>query len=84
MESKQQCDTCKHNAQISSCGPCIDKGSQMISKIAIDLGAEISNPEDTTNKYKYSCKIIMKYPEDFNEIDPYNCKYYLNSCLGFR
>ena len=83
MENKPQCTTCKHNAQISSCGPCIEQGSQMINKIAIDLGVEITHPEDIINKYKYSCKIIMNYPEDFNELDPYNCKYYLPSCLSF-
>ena len=84
MEKKLQCETCKHNARLSSCGACIDEGAKIIDKIAIDLGAEIVNPEDEINKYKYYCKIIINYPEDFNEIDPFNCKYYLNSCLGFK
>jgi len=84
MENKPQCETCRHNVKLSSCGACIDEGAKLIDKISIDLGAEIINPEDEINKYKYYCKIIMTYPEDFNEIDPFNCKYYLNSCLGFK
>ncbi|MFX1238891.1 MAG: hypothetical protein ACFFAS_07620 [Promethearchaeota archaeon] len=83
-DKKAQCPNCKHYAKTSSCGPCVEQGANTIKNIDLSLGTEISNPEEETNAYKYSCKIIMRYPEDFNELDPCNCEYYLPSFFGFR
>ncbi len=83
-EKSIKCPNCKHYAKNSSCGPCVDQGAKTIQAIDLSLGAEIANPDEKENDFKYFCKIIMRYPEDFNNVDPHDCKYYLPSCLGFR
>ncbi|MBN1801799.1 MAG: hypothetical protein JW891_09855 [Candidatus Lokiarchaeota archaeon] len=83
-EKSVKCLTCKHYAKNSSCSPCMDQGTRIIHAIDLSISAEIVRPDEEQNTYKYSCKIIMRYPEDFNNVDPYDCKYYLPSCLGFR
>ena len=85
MQRKPQCPICKHNAKTSSCGPCVDKGSEMIENITKELGVEpVSTEEDEIKTLKLSCKILMRYPEDFEVVDPFNCKYYMSSFLSFR
>ena len=84
MDKTPQCITCRHNIRISSCSPCIKKGSKLIELIADDLFVDQANKEDNfINSFKSSCKILLKYPEDYHVVDPYNCKYYLSSKLQF-
>lgn len=81
---KPQCFICRHNLKNTSCSPCMDKGSKFIENIASDLDIELlSTEEENINSLKCSCKILMKYPEDFNIINPYKCKYYISSALKF-
>lgn len=84
-EKKPQCISCKHYIENSSCGPCADQGSQMIENIAKELGVETQQTEeDELNALKLSCKILSRYPEDFEVVDPFNCKYYMSAHFGFR
>ena len=84
-EKKPQCTTCKHYMANSSCGPCADKGSQMIENIAKELGVDAQqSEEDELYALKSSCKILSRYPEDFDVVEPFNCKYYMSASLGFR
>ena len=84
-EKKPQCNSCKHSMENSSCGPCADQGSQMIENIAKELGvgAQLTE-EDELKALKLSCKILSRYPEDFEAVDPFNCRYYMSAHLGFR
>ena len=52
--------------------------------IAEELGLEPDTSEETIiNDLKNSCKIILKNPEDYNEVNPYECKFYLSSAFRF-
>ncbi len=69
----------------SPCGPCADQGSQMIGTIAKELGVDAQlTEEDEMKALKLSCKILSRYPEDFEAVDPFNCKYYMSAFLSFR
>ena len=84
-ENKPQCTSCKHNIGNSSCGPCVDKGSDMIENIDQELGiGAYQSKEDELFALKSSCKILSRYPEDFNVVNPYECKYYMSASLSFR
>ena len=78
-EKKPQCNTCKHNIADTSCGSCTSKGSEMVENIAKELGVELSESENDPTTMKNKCKIIMRYPEEFDLVDPFNCKFYLPS-----
>ena len=81
---KPMCLSCKHSIQNSSCGPCSDKGSQVLENIGNELGIEIVETEqEQVNSLKLSCKIINRYPEDNESINPFDCKYHLPSALRF-
>ena len=82
-EKKPQCLTCRHNLNVSSCSPCANKGSKIFEQISLELGEELRYTEDDVDNLKYSCKILMNSSEDFDIINPYNCKYYLSSALKF-
>ena len=83
-EKKPQCLNCGHNMKLSSCAPCTDKGAQIIKNIALDFEMDLSSTEEEKiNTLKQSCKILMNNHEDFNLVDPYNCKYYLSSAFKF-
>ena len=84
INKKPQCSTCKHNINTISCSSCASKGIKMIEKIANELNEDL--PENLSNEidsFKYSCKIIMRYPEEFKKLDPFNCKYYIPSFYRF-
>ncbi len=84
-EKKPQCTSCKHSMENSPCGPCADQGSQMIGTIAKELGVDAQlTEEDEMKALKLSCKILSRYPEDFEAVDPFNCKYYMSAFLSFR
>ncbi len=84
-ENKPQCTKCKHYMANSSCGPCADQGSQMIESIEKELGVDAQqSEEDELFALKSSCKILSRYPEDFNVVNPFNCKYYMSASLSFR
>ena len=83
-EKKPQCLTCSHNMKLSSCAPCTDKGAQIIENLTLDFETDLSSTEEEKiNTLKYSCKILMNNHEDFNSVDPFNCKYYLSSAFKF-
>jgi len=84
-ENKPQCPSCKHYIANSSCGPCADQGPQVIESIAKELGVEArQSKEDEIFALKSSCKILSRYPEDFNVVNPFDCKYYMSALLSFR
>ena len=84
-ENKPQCSSCKHYMANSSCGPCADQGSDTIESIAQELGVDAQqSEEDEIFVLKSSCKILSRYPEDFNVVNPYDCKYYMSASLSFR
>ena len=77
---KPKCITCKHSTKSNSCGPCSTKNTKLLDNISNTLGVEIPESEKI-NELKHSCKILLKYPEDFDTINPYKCKYYMPSYL---
>ena len=84
-EKKPQCTSCKHSMGNSSCGPCADQGSQMIEKISKELGINAQlTEEDELKAFKLSCKILSRYPEDFEIVNPFKCKYYMSAHFSFR
>ena len=82
-EKKLQCLTCRHNLKMRSCGPCANKGSKIIEEITSVLEDDFQSSAEKIYELKYSCKILMNSNDDFEKIDPYNCKYYLSSALRF-
>ncbi|MBY9006477.1 MAG: hypothetical protein KGD63_06935 [Candidatus Lokiarchaeota archaeon] len=78
-KAKPKCFTCKHNLTNSSNGPCASKGVNILNKISNSLGIEISDPNEEINELKHFCKIIKKYPEDYDILNPYKCIYYFPS-----
>lgn len=84
-EKKPQCLTCKHNARVTSCGPCADKGAMILEGISEATGVDVkSTADDDVHGLKLGCKILIRYPEDFDIVDPYNCRYYMSSFFSFR
>ena len=84
-KNKPQCISCKHSMENSSCGPCADQGSQMIENIAKELGVDAHiTEEDELKALKLSCKILSRYPEDFEVVNPFKCKYYMSAHFSFR
>ena len=69
-----QCNSCKHNLKTSSCA---DKDNQLISNIFNNLGIRNIESEEKNNQINHTCKILLRYPEDFKLINPYKCKYYM-------
>lgn len=83
-EKKAKCLTCRHNITIASCGSCVTKGADMVDNIAKELGVELKNKEDDdVATLKQTCKIVIQYPEEYDAVDPYNCKYYMHSAFRF-
>lgn len=81
FEKKPQCVKCKHFMRNSSCGSCAIINQNTIEKISQNLDIElIANELDS---YKQSCKIIMRYPEEFANINVFKCKYYMPSAFCF-
>ena len=81
--SEPQCLKCSHYIKNTSCGSCADEGAELVKNIFNASG----NPADKLfesedlNLLKYSCKVVMNSPEDFNVVDPLGCRYYLPSAL---
>ncbi len=73
---KPKCFTCKHSIKSNSSGPCSNKSTKILDDLSDFLGVEISESEKI-NELKHSCKILLKYPEDFDLFNPYRCKYYM-------
>ncbi len=83
-QKKPMCTSCKHSIQNSSCGPGSDKESNVLENIAKELGIEMVEIEqEKVNLLKLSCKIIIRYPEDRESINPFDCKYHLPAALRF-
>ena len=83
-EKKPQCLTCKHNIRNTSCGPCVNREPIVIDNEMFNLGIDLITSEEENASYlKSSCKLLMKYPDDYEVIDLYNCKYYISSSLKF-
>ena len=82
-EKKPLCLNCRHNINNAG-GSCATAGIKMVEKIAKELDIDnLKLENDPIDFLKQTCKILMKYPEDYNTIDPYNCKYYMSSALRF-
>lgn len=83
-QKKPMCPSCKHSIQNSSCSTSSDKKSNVLENIAKELGIEIFETEnEKVNLLKLSCKIIIKYPEDSESINPFDCRYHLPAVLRF-
>ena len=82
-EKKLQCLTCRHNLKIRSCGPCANKRSMIIEDAKSAFVDEFQSSREKTDILKQTCKILMNTTENFDDIDPYKCKYYLSSALKF-
>jgi hypothetical protein len=74
-----QCFSCSHYIKNSSCGACSDTSENLIQSITDTLENEITESQKDEIKVKYSCKIIQKYPDEFEKVNPLKCKYYLPS-----
>ena len=84
VQVKPMCFSCKHSIQNNSCGPCSDKESNVLENITQELGVKfIETEEDQLNSLKLSCKILSRYPEDTEVVNPIDCKYYLPAALRF-
>lgn len=56
----------------------------MVKNISQELGiSDTETEDDRIAQLKYSCKIIMQYPEDYEKVNPYQCAYYLPNALKF-
>jgi hypothetical protein len=56
----------------------------MIENIAKELGVDAQQTEeDELKALKLSCKILSRYPEDFEVVNPFNCKYFISAHFGF-
>ncbi|MFO8018019.1 MAG: hypothetical protein R6U96_05245 [Promethearchaeia archaeon] len=76
MSKKNQqvlCKKCKHNLENQSCGSCVRSTKRVVGNLSL-------NKEES---YKNSCKVLMNNPDEFEEIDPCECKYFLHKALGF-
>ncbi len=83
-QKKPMCPSCKHSIQNSSCNTSSDKKSNVLENIERELGIEIVETEqEQVNLLKLSCKIINRYPEDSEYINPFDCKYHLPAVLRF-
>lgn len=83
-EKNPQCFSCKYYLKNKSCGPCATQGSNLIKNIANELGLKPDfNENEDINALKYLCKVLVNNPEDFNIVNPYDCKYFLNKALRF-
>jgi DNA polymerase III sliding clamp (beta) subunit (PCNA family) len=68
----------------SSCGPCASKGDEILKTLSDELEIDLNDSEKTKiDQLKSKCKILLKYPEEYEEIDPYGCKFFMPSALKF-
>lgn len=75
-EKKPQCPTCRHYLALSSCGACANRKVEALkSNTAINL--------DDLDEMKLKCKVIVNDPEEYDKIDPFNCRYYMNKEVRF-
>lgn len=70
----------------SSCGACISQGIKQIEEV---LNKNTNEYESLNNSldidsFKYSCEIVVNDPNDFNVVDPMNCKYFFLNTIKFR
>jgi hypothetical protein len=84
-EPEPQCYKCKHFMQNSSCGSCVNQGIKQIQSI-LNEGQESpdTNKIDLIETLKYSCRIVVNDPNDFNVVNPLKCKYFFSNALNFR
>jgi hypothetical protein len=65
-------------------GACASKGIEMVEKIADDLGIDdLKLENDPIDFLKQTCKVLMRNPEDYDSVDPYNCRFYMSAYLRF-
>ena len=81
--SEPQCLKCSHYIKNTSCGSCADEGAEIVKNIFNASGNSTDNlfESEDLNLLKYSCKVVMNSSEDFNVVDPLECRYYLPSVL---
>jgi len=82
IEKEPQCASCKHNITLASCGSCAAKGAKMVEEIAKELDIEPFH-QNKIDSFKSTCKVILNYPEEYENIDPFNCRFYINNALRF-
>lgn len=73
---KIQCTRCRHYLAASSCGACANK---KIESLKSNTTFGLSDLDGI----KMKCKVIMNDMEEFDKIDPFNCKYFLSKEVRF-
>jgi hypothetical protein len=61
----------------------MDAGAELVQNIMNPSDFQdnkILEPEEM-NLWKYSCKVVINNPEDFDIVNPMKCRYYLPSAL---
>ena len=78
-----QCHRCHHYMKNSSCGSCVDEGAELVQNIlnSTDFQDNKLLESEEINLLKYACKVVINSPEDFNVVNPLDCKYYLPNAL---
>ncbi len=82
-EKKALCPKCRHNVSNSG-GACATTGLKMIENIAEALEIDdLTLDNAPIDLLKQTCKVLKQNPEDYDTIDPFNCKYYMSAALKF-
>jgi hypothetical protein len=83
-EIQPECIKCKHNLKSSSCGPFASKEDELLNTLSDELGIDLNDSKkNEEDELKSKCKILLNYPEEYEEIDPYDCKFFMPSALRF-
>ena len=91
IKKKIMCSKCAHNLKLNSCGSCSATAIKMVHNIQESIQEDDptkgnsgpSHERPLIEEHKYSCKIVANDPEEFNSVDPEDCKYFMNKALNF-
>jgi NAD(P)H-nitrite reductase large subunit len=86
MEQKKQpqCYNCKHYIKNSSCGSCVSQATKQLQSILQENPNENKHQENNwIDTFKYSCRVVVNDPNDFEVVNPFNCKYFFSNSLKF-
>lgn len=75
-----KCFTCSHYMKNSSCGPCGENVEEIMQNVANSINDDLEEHQVPHKEIiKYSCKIVQKYPKEYENLNPSKCKYYMPS-----
>lgn len=79
-----QCFNCLHKTQKSGCGTCASENLERVKKV-LSNGTSMN---DSVNQdlvlLKYTCKVVMQDPSDFDVVNPLDCKYFMPNIFKIR